>query len=330
VRKSLIIQLLAIAVVVGAIAFVLAFWIDWLPPLASKQGGRIDDVYVATSIICLVIFALVAAVSIYAVLKFRARPDDDEDGKPIHGHTGIEILWTAIPTALVIFIGIYSGVVLVKNEQLPDGYRTFQVKAVQFEWSFTYPDEGVDTPVYELHLPLGETVKLELQSDDVIHSFWVPELRVKQDVVPGTVQRYIVTPTRVGRFPLICTELCGIGHSTMRSWVVVEPPDTFDAWLEKMKNPQGQEVADAKSIFVQNCGSCHMLAAAGTTGTTGPDLDTVVPDMSQENILDSIVDPNAVITPGYEPNLMPQNFGETLSDEQLNTLVAYLQEVAGK
>jgi cytochrome c oxidase subunit 2 len=330
VRKSLIIQLLAIAVVIGAVAFVLAFWIDWLPPLASEEGGRIDDVYLATSIICLIIFAIVAAVSIYAVLKFRARPDDDEDGKPIHGHTGIEILWTAIPTALVIFIGVYSAVVLVKNEQLPDDHRTFQVKAVQFAWSFTYPEEGIDEPVYELHLPLGETVKLEMQAEDVIHSFWVPELRVKQDVVPGTVQRYIITPTKEGRFPLICTELCGIGHSTMRSWVVVESPEKFEQWLEKEKAPPEEQAADGKTIFVQSCGSCHTLADAGTTGNLGPNLDEVLPGQSEQDVYDSIVSPDAVITPGYEAGVMPVTFGETLSDEQLEALVTYLLDVAGK
>jgi cytochrome c oxidase subunit 2 len=330
VRKSLIIQLLAIAVVIGAVAFVLAFWIDWLPPLASEEGGRIDDVYLATSIICLIIFAIVAAVSIYAVLKFRARPDDDEDGKPIHGHTGIEILWTAIPTALVIFIGVYSAVVLVKNEQLPDDHRTFQVKAVQFAWSFTYPEEGIDEPVYELHLPLGETVKLEMQAEDVIHSFWVPELRVKQDVVPGTVQRYIITPTKEGRFPLICTELCGIGHSTMRSWVVVESPEKFEQWLEKEKAPPEEQAADGKTIFVQSCGSCHTLADAGTTGNLGPNLDEVLPGQSEQDVYDSIVSPDAVITPGYEAGVMPVTFGELLSDEQLEALVTYLLDVAGK
>jgi cytochrome c oxidase subunit 2 len=247
VRKALIIQLLAIAVVIGAVAFVLAFWIDWLPPLASEQGERIDDVYIATSIICLVIFALVAAVSIYAVLKFRARPNDDEDGKPIHGHTGIEILWTAIPTVLVIFIGVYSAVVLVQNERLPEGHRTFQVTATQFEWTFAYPEEGVGTeePLHELHLPLGETVKLEMQAADVIHSFWVPELRVKQDVVPGTVQPYVVTPTKEGRYPVICTELCGIGHSTMRTWVVVESPEKFEAWLDEMRPDPSEGDAEA-------------------------------------------------------------------------------------
>jgi cytochrome c oxidase subunit 2 len=329
VRKSLIIQLLAIAVVIGAASFALAFWIDWLPPLASEQGERIDDVYIATSIICLIIFAIVAAVSVYAVMKFRARPDDDEDGAPIHGHTGIEILWTAIPTALVIFIGVYSAVVLVRNEELPEGHRTFHVTAEQFAWSFSYPDQGVEGPLYELHLPLGETVKLEMEAKDVIHSFWVPELRVKQDVVPGTVQPYIVTPTKTGKYPIICTELCGIGHSTMRSWVVVESPEDFEAWLEQRREGPEQGAADGQSIFVQNCGSCHTLADAGTTGDLGPNLDTVLPGQQADAVHQSIVDPDAAITAGFEAGVMPGDFAETLGEEELDVLVTYLLEVAG-
>jgi cytochrome c oxidase subunit 2 len=169
-----------------------------------------------------------------------------------------------------------------------------------------------------------------MQAEDVIHSFWVPELRVKQDVVPGTVQRYIITPTKEGRFPLICTELCGIGHSTMRSWVVVESPEKFEQWLEKEKAPPEEQAADGKTIFVQSCGSCHTLADAGTTGNLGPNLDEVLPGQSEQDVYDSIVSPDAVITPGYEAGVMPVTFGELLSDEQLEALVTYLLDVAGK
>ncbi len=244
-RKSLIIQLLAIAVVIGALAFVVGFWIDWLPPLASEQGGRIDDLYVVVSAICLVIFAIVASVSLYVVVKFRARPDDDEDGKPIHGNTVLELFWTAIPTVLVTAIAVYSSVVLVKNEDIPNPHRTIDVTAEQFAWSFGYPEANLDL-VPELYVPLGETIELELTAKDVIHSFWVPEWRVKQDAVPGTSQHIIVTPTKTGRFPIICTELCGIGHSTMRNWVNVLPPDEFEQWLRTSRHKAAPAAAERR------------------------------------------------------------------------------------
>jgi cytochrome c oxidase subunit 2 len=234
VRKSLIVQLIVFGVVIGAVAMVVSFWIPWLPDLASREGGRIDDLYVLVSVICLVIFAIVASVSIYAVVKFRARSDDDdEDGKPIHGHTGLEIFWTAVPAALVTVIAIYSGIVLVKNEELPPDHRVIEVTAQQFAWSFTYPELDLTTGI--LRVPVGEKVELRMQSKDVIHSFWVPEWRVKQDVVPGTVQHYIVTPTKTGRFPIVCAELCGLGHSTMRAWALVMERGAFERWLREQR-----------------------------------------------------------------------------------------------
>ncbi len=234
-RKGLVIQLVLLGVVVGAVSAVVAIFIPWLPEPGSEQGDRIDDVYWLTTIICLAIFAIVAAVSIYSVVKFRAKSeDDDEDGKPIHGHTGLEAFWTAIPAALVTVIAIYSGIVLVQNEDLPSDHRVIDVTAQQFAWSFNYPELGVTTGV--LRVPVDEPVELEMESEDVIHSFWVPQWRVKQDVVPGTVQRYIVTPTKTGTFPLICTELCGLGHATMRAQVIVLSQADYAAWEQEQKS----------------------------------------------------------------------------------------------
>jgi len=323
VRKSLIIQLVVLGLVVGAISAVVALYIPWLPDLASEEGGGIDDLYLFASIISLVVISVVAAVSIYAVLKFRARPDDDEDGKPIHGHTGLEIAWTAIPTALVTAIAIYSAVVLVNNEDLKPDHRVIEVKAVQFAWSFTYPEAEVTTG--ELHVPVGEQIEFQMEAEDVIHSFWVPEWRLKQDLVPGTSQHVIVTPDQPGAFTLICTELCGLGHSTMRALVVVQSRAQFDSWLAAAKEAAGGGAAfDAKAAFTESCGTCHTLAGAGTTGQVGPDLDTVLAGVSADEILESITDPDAAVSEGYQPGVMPKNLGDVFSQQQLDALVQYL------
>jgi cytochrome c oxidase subunit II len=326
VRRTLIIQLIALGVVIGAAAIVVSFYIPWLPELGSEQGGRVDDLYVLVSVISLVIFAIVASVTIYAVIKFRARPDDEEDGKPIHGHTGLEVFWTAVPAALVTVIAIYSGIVLTKNEDLVAGHRVIQVAAAQFAWEFTYPDLGVTTGV--LRVPEGEQIEFNLQSEDVIHSFWVPEWRLKQDVVPGTLQHVIITPTKVGEFPIICTELCGIGHSTMRSTAIVLSRADFDAWAARQQGAAEAGGATAGKAVFENagCGSCHTLADAGTTAQVGPNLDNVLAGRDAEFVRQSIVDPNAEIAEGYQAGVMPDNFGEQLSDEQLNALVDYLLE----
>ncbi len=258
-RKGLVIQLIVLGVVIGAVVIVVSFYIPWLPELASEQGDRVDDLYALVSVICLVIFAVVAAVSIYAVVKFRAKSEDeDEDGKPIHGHTGIEVFWTAIPAALVTVIAIYSGIVLTKNEELPANHRVVEVTAQQFAWSFTYPEIGVTTGV--LRVPVGETIEFKLQSLDVIHSFFVPQWRVKQDAVPGAPQRVIATPTKVGTFPLICAELCGLGHSTMRASVIVMPEAEFEQWLAEQRSAEdgttgGTDTAPAETAAAEGGGT---------------------------------------------------------------------------
>jgi len=326
VRKSPIIQLVLLGVVIGAAAMVAALAIPWLPDVGSKEARRVDDLYLLTSVICLVIFAIVAAASLYAVIKFRARPGDDEDGKPIHGHTGLEALWTAIPAALVTVIAIYSGIVLVKNEDAVPNHRVIEVKAVQFAWSFTYPDLGVTTGV--LRVPVGEQVELQMESEDVIHSFWVPEWRLKQDVVPGITTRYLITPDKPGAFPVICTELCGLGHATMRTSAVVLSSAAFDAWIEEERQAASAGgTAQGERVFAdQGCGSCHVLAAAGATGQVGPSLDETLPGLSADAIRQSIADPNAQIAPGFQPGVMPPDYGEKLSDEQLDALVQYLMD----
>jgi cytochrome c oxidase subunit II len=329
VRKGLIIQLLALSAVFGAISFVVAYFIPWMPDADSKEAERIHDTYWLATIICLVIISLVGAATVYAVYKFRARPDDEEDGKHIHGHTGLEILWTAIPTVLVILIGVVSAVVLVKNEDLPETYNKINVKGVQFIFSFSYPeiDEtlGAETFFGELHVPVDEAVELSMTADDVIHSFWVPEWSIHQDLVPGTVQRVIMTPTKEGDYSLICSELCGIGHATMRNRVVVQSRAEYDAWIqEQIDAAQG-----AGGGGEANGAGCHVLAAAGSTGEIGPNLDTVLPGQSEEQIRESIVDPDAVVTEGYAAGLMPSTFGSDLSEEQLAALVTYVAESAG-
>jgi cytochrome c oxidase subunit 2 len=240
VRKRSIIQMTLVGVAVGAALAVVAVFIPWLPEPASGQAGWIDSTYWLVTIICVAVFAVVAGVSAYAVWKFRAPPGDTDDGSPIHGHTGLEIVWTIIPTVLVTVIAVYSGVALAQAEDLPEGHRVVEVTSEQFAWTFTYPDidvEGQPLTSGELVLPLDEAVELVLTSKDVIHSFWVPEWRIKKDAVPGITTTAVVTPDRAGTYQLICTELCGFGHATMRAMVVVEPPSGFRKWVAGLEDP---------------------------------------------------------------------------------------------
>ena len=223
-------MLVAIGAVVSAITTAIALLVDWLPEQASEQRAGIDFVFWLTTAICIAIFAIVAAVTIYSVWKFRVRPDDDSDGLPIHGHTGIEIAWTAVPTVLVIIIGVASGIVLARNDRTSADALRVRVTAQQFAWTFQYPN-GVSSGT--LRLPLDRDVVLELSARDVIHSFWVPQFGQKQDAVPGEVTKLAITPTKVGEYPVICTELCGLGHSLMRTQAVVMEAAKYDAWVRQ-------------------------------------------------------------------------------------------------
>ncbi len=220
-------------VIAGGVTAV-ALLIPWLPTSASKERDRIDVVFWLATGIAIFIFALVVSVIVYAVWKFRARPDDDTDGPPIHGHTGLEIAWTAVPTALVTAIAIVSAIVLHDNGQAGTDPLRVTVTAEQFAWVFRYdngPAKGTTAPI--LRLPVDRKTRLAITTKDVLHSFWVPEFGQKQDAVPGQVNPLVITPTKVATYPVICTELCGLGHSLMRSRVVVMTAKAFDAWAAK-------------------------------------------------------------------------------------------------
>ncbi len=331
-RRGSIASLLAIGVIAGGIAAAVALLFPWLPTPATREASRIDFVFWFVVTICIVIFALVVAAILYSVLHFRARPDDLEDGPPIHGHTGLEIAWTVVPTLLVTAIGIASAIVLAHDDALGKNVLRIDVTAQQFVWSFTYPDsKGLTSGT--LMLPEGRSVQLRFTAKDVIHSFWVPEFGQKQDTVPGLHPTLHITPDRLGTFPVICTELCGLGHALMRTTAHVVTPAAFASWVKSQTtavaspNPS----VSGAAVFTNNgCGACHTLTAAHSTGTIGPDLDKLRQWAAQAKqplspfVRESIVSPNAYIQPGFPKGVMPQTFGTSLTKAQLDALVQYL------
>jgi cytochrome c oxidase subunit 2 len=210
-----------------------AFGIDWLPQGASRQADRHDDLLWFIVVASAAIFTIVCVFLFYSVWRFRVDDSDDADGPPLHGNTPLEIIWTAVPAALLAIVVVYSYLVLSSNEALAKNRLTVNVLSQQFAWHFTYPDAGVT--VGNLYMPVDRQTVLEMTAKDVIHSFYVPEFRVKEDNVPGITTRAVINPTRTGTFPIICTELCGIGHSLMRSQAIVLSQQDFDAWLQKAR-----------------------------------------------------------------------------------------------
>ena len=210
----------------------LYFLFDWmftLPEPASSQAVPIDNLFQAHFITMAVLFAMIMVIMIYSVVVFRRRPDDEADGPHVHGHTGLEIAWTIIPTIVVVGFGVY-GLILFREvtADQPDE-MVVSVTGRQWSWAFEYPEADVRSA--RLVLPVDQPVLLELHSEDVLHSFWVPEFRVKQDLVPGQTTHVRFTPVEVGEYKLRCAELCGLTHWNMLATVRVVPQDEYDAWM---------------------------------------------------------------------------------------------------
>jgi cytochrome c oxidase subunit 2 len=327
-----------VALVLGALGS-LAVWLSpsWFPVSAAVQADRQDELYFWLMVMSSFIFAIVIVFLGYSMWKFRAKPGDDSDGDPIHGHTGLEIIWTVIPILIVLGFAIYGAAALGRNEAVAKDRLIVDVKAQQFAWTFTYPGyDKLSTGI--LALPVGRQVEFRISAveHDVLHSFYIPAFRLKQDAVPGVPQKMIATPDRVGTYMVTCAELCGIGHSQMRTVVHVLSPADFTAWIADQKKaasqPAGGGSTDPAQIFTSTCASCHTFQPANATGTVGPDLDNLAADAAkygkgespEDYVKESIVDPDKVVVSGYQAGVMPTDFGTSLSPAQIDALVQYL------
>jgi cytochrome c oxidase subunit 2 len=234
-RNRHVLPIAVIALVVAGISVAVALAIDWLPDPASREADRVDALIWWTVWASIGIFTVVVTFLLYSVWKFRAAPGDESDGPPIHGHTMLEIVWTAIPTVMIGVTAAWGAVVLIQNEDIAtanEGPLRVDVLAQQFAWEFTYPELGVTTG--DLRVPVDRQVVLNLRAKDVIHSFFVYETRIKGDAVPGIVNdrvRFTMKPEYAGRtFPIVCTELCGAGHGVMRAQMITLSAADYDAW----------------------------------------------------------------------------------------------------
>lgn len=333
-RRGSLFQLLALTIAAFGVGAAVALAVPWLPHPDSREAGRIWFTYWFATWICLVIFAIVAAVLVYALLKFRAKPGDLSDGPPVHGHTALEIVWTAIPFVLVTAIAIVSSIVLAKDGNAGSNPLRITVTTRQFAYSFTYPN-GKTFDV--LRVPVNRHLLLTLHSQDVIHSFWVPSWGQKSDAVPGLSNKLVVTPDRIGTYPVICTQLCGLGHALMRSTAIVLSTSDYSTWYKgagTTTTPASSGGStNAATLFktTGTCGACHTFTPAGSSGTIGPNLDHLKEAAAKAGqsleayVRQSIEDPNAYIVPGYsKPSVMAGSCCTQLSPSQINTLVQYL------
>jgi cytochrome c oxidase subunit 2 len=334
--------------VASAIGIAVALAIDWFPSRASTQADDIDYLFDVLLVVSVPVFVLVEVVVLFCVWKFRMKPGEElKDGPPIHGNTTLEVVWTAVPAMLLVGLCTYAYIVLDRIEEPKPNTMLVNVTGEQFAWTYQYPAASTGSrPIRTnvLYLPKDRPVQFKVRSKDVIHDFWVPNFRMKIDAVPGITTNYRITPDKLGTYAVVCAELCGLGHAAMRANVHVVTPAAFKTWIARQTRggaapaPAPSEGGDAttagRTIFTQtaqpSCGSCHTLADANTTGTAGPDLDEVLKGKDPAFIRQAIVNPDAQVANGFQPGIMPKDYGTSLSKQQQDALVAYLEEVAAK
>jgi cytochrome c oxidase subunit 2 len=333
--------MLVVGVIASAIGIAAGLAIDWFPTIASTQAEQIDTLYDVMIIASVPVFVLVAVIVVFAVIYFRQRPGQENlDGPPIHGNTKLEVVWTALPTLLIAGLCAYAYIVLVDIEEEParaSSELRIAVVGEQFAWRFTYPRNLTDgkplTVSDQLVLPVNRSVDFRIRAEDVLHDFWVPAFSMKMDAVPGIETHYRVTPNKRGTYPVVCAELCGLGHATMRSRVRVVTEREFTAYLRRAGQPAaaagggeggGAQAAAGKRLFDSNgCSGCHALSDAGSTANVGPNLDENLKGKDAAFVSQSITEPDAQIARGFQRGIMPPF---DLPKDELDALVAYLQE----
>jgi cytochrome c oxidase subunit 2 len=302
-----------LTLIAGVVVTLVSLWVGQnnhlLPEQASEQAPLVDNFFNVMVTIGTALFLVVEGAILLFVLRFRQKPGDDTDGVPIEGSVSLEILWTAIPSILVIGLGIYSvqvyeemggftpagstmmahhhapaaiahlpgsamaapmspateiaeageatlestkksgvkygvGAPLDERSKLPD--LAVDVTGVQYAWLFNYPGTGITSS--ELHVPVSKDVLLNISAMDVIHSFWVPQFRLKQDAIPGQPTQLRFVATKIGNYPIVCTELCGAYHGSMRTEIVVQSPEDYESWVAENQIAQHSDLHQSLAL----------------------------------------------------------------------------------
>lgn len=298
-----------ITLIIGIVLTLISLWYGQnhglLPVAASEEAAQVDGIFNFMMTIATGLFLLIEGVLVYSIFKFRRRRGDKTDGPPIEGNVPLEVLWTAIPTVIVLVLAIYSfevynnmggldpmashdmashkmahhqaapsnqvalagnsqrqqvalGLGSSPNQQLTEQPLGINVNGIQYAWLFTYPETGIVTG--ELHVPVEKTVRLNISAGDVLHAFWVPQLRIKQDAIPGRDAELTFTATRTGKYPVICAELCGAYHGGMKTYLYVQTPEEYNQWLKDNSPVQPENLDKAVAVSTANLSDGEYLA----------------------------------------------------------------------
>jgi cytochrome c oxidase subunit 2 len=339
-RRANMKHFISAALLVGILTVVSVFALDraqLLPVAASAQAGPIDQLFGLHFRIIAFLFALIVGLMLYSILVFRRKSGDDTDAEHIEGNTTLEVFWTIIPLGAVIYVA-YLGATILGDITRPDP-RPLEVKVIasQWSWRFEYPEWGLISS--ELVLPANKQALLKMISTDVIHSFWVPEFRVKQDILPGgdnMMRELRVTPNLEGEYKVRCAEMCGTLHANMEAPVIVVSQTNFETWVEEQSQVVPEDPIDRGRFWAQQygCLACHSIDGTPLIGPTWQgvymhevlldDGTTVIAD--EAYLYESIVNPGAQIVSGFA-NLMPAAIAEDMTDEQIAEVIEFIKSL---
>ncbi len=303
---------------------------------ASRTTGQVDALFLFIAGISLFFFLLVEGLLIFFAIRYRRRKGAGAVETPdIRGNLFLETVWIVIPS-IVVLAFFYYGFIVFRDIRAPvPGATDIHVVGRQWLFEFRYPDGS--SSINELRLPVGRPVKLILSSDDVIHSFYIPSYRLKQDMVPGQYTTLYLHPDKAGTYEILCAEYCGVGHSVMRASMIVMEPDAYARWQKEKPAAESGSLAGQgrKLVEKSGCLGCH---AVGGEKKTGPGFgalfgrkvllaDGTSVTADEEYLRESILDPMAKVVKGY-PAVMP-TFKGTLSPEDVTAIVAYLKSLSG-
>ena len=292
----------------------------------TRQAVEITNLFNAELVVSALLLALVLSWLVLALVRFRARPGDNTEPPQVHGNPRLELAWTIVPAVTLGIVFIVVVLTMRSVDAVPSGAQQIRVVGHQWWWEFQYPDLGVVT-ANELHVPVGTPLQVNLDSVDVIHSFWVPRFGMMRDAVPGRTNQMSIFVQRAGIFDGSCTQYCGRQHAWMRIRIVAEPREQFDAWAAQQAGPATLAGAPGQQLFVQNtCVNCHTIRGV-SAANVGPDLTHLgsratlgagVIDNTPDNLRRWIRDASSI-----KPGVLMPAFAD-LSEAELNALVDYL------
>ncbi len=306
-----------------------------LPVQASSQAILIDELFDVHLFLISFFFSLIGVFLVYSLVVFRRKTGEMEDGKYFTGSSKLEVIWTVVPLGIVLYLSFIGSKSLAEVSRVDPQALEVNVTAGQWFWRFEYPDNGITSQ--SLNLPVNRQVLLKMTSLDVIHSFWVPEFRVKQDVLPGKnlVKELRFTPTVVGDYTVMCAELCGGAHAYMNAPVKVMEVNDFDNWVDQELATSSSDpaVRGQKFSTEKGCIGCHSLddkpsVGPGWKGLFGKEeilTDGTVVVVDEVYLRTSIFEPNLQVPKDYPANVMPSTYKDLLNEQQVEDIIAFIK-----